>query len=107
MITKETLSKEGSVTISAASLMYIANVLREHQISVMSLLADHLSEGGDDDLAERISGEMSACMIVGQKVMDCIEQLVGNEVLDSFIEGKLSEIFVDTPTFTAPTDTLN
>lgn len=107
MNTKEILKKEGQVTINAATLMYIANILREHQVSVMSLMADHLMEGGDDALTERIADEMSACMVVGQKVMDCIEQLVGTEMLDAFIEGNLSEALADEPVVMPASGTLN
>lgn len=107
MSIQEILREEGEVTINAASLMYIANILREHQVSIMKLMADYLMEGGEIALTERISDEMRVCMIVGQKVMDCIEQLVGEEMLDSFIEGKLSDSVASEGIVMPATDTVN
>ena len=90
MSLKDKLSKEGKITISGAMLMYVANVMRERQIAIFNSLADVIEAGENEDI-DRLGEMAMANQIVGQKILDCIEELLGKGIADKFIEGKLGK----------------
>lgn len=89
---KDKLRKEGKVTIDGASLMYIANVLREHQIVLMRSLAQATIEG---DVSEEGLGWLEADIManetVGANVLRCIKELIGKELYEKFIDGRIAD----------------
>jgi hypothetical protein len=102
MSLKEKLSKEGKITISGVALMYIANVLRERQIAIFNSMAEAVEAGETEDV-EFLGESAITNQIVGQKVLDAIETLLGKDIAEKFIDGKLEEEPLVMPT----TSTLN
>lgn len=89
---KDKLRKEGKVTIDGATLMYIANVLRDHQIVLMRSLAQAAIEGdrSDEELGW-LEADMMANETVGTTVLGCIKELLGKELYEKFIDGRIAE----------------
>lgn len=82
------LLKEGDIKISGVMLMYIADVLRERQLAIFSSMAD-MMQAGDEEKVERLGAMAMANQAAGQKILDCIEKLLGKETLDKFIDGNV------------------
>ena len=89
---KDKLKKEGKVTIDGASLMYIANVLREHQIVLMRSLAQAAIEGDrSDEELNWLEADMMANEKVGTTVLGCIKELLGKELYEKFLDGRIAD----------------
>ena len=84
----EKLKQEQTVKISGVMLMYIANVLRDRHLALLSALNAVLM-GEDDDKADELGDAAMANEIVGDKIMACIEDIIGKDDFEKFIEGKL------------------
>jgi hypothetical protein len=84
----EKLKQEQTIKISGVMLMYIANVLRDRHLALLSALNAVLM-GEDDDKADELGDAAMANEIVGQRIMDCIEDIIGKDDFKKFIEGKL------------------
>lgn len=103
MNTTEKIKKETTVKISALVLMYIANVLRERQIAIFRSLAE-VTMDGDLEKADELGELAMANEMVGQKIMDLIEEVMGKDDFEKFIDGKLD---LETPMVMPSTGTLN
>lgn len=103
MSVMEKIKSEHSVKISGVMLMFIANVLRERQLSILKALANAVEDGDFKEIDE-IGNAAMANEIVGQKMMDLIEDMLGKEDFEKFLEGELD---VDPPSFMPSTDTVN
>lgn len=103
MSVMEKIKSEHSVKISGVMLMFIANALKERQLSILRALAEAV-EGGDFKEIDEIGNAAMANEIVGQKMMDLIEDMLGKEDFEKFLEGKLD---VETPSFMPSTGTVN
>lgn len=84
----EKLKQEQTIKISGVMLMYIANVLRDRHLALLSALNAVLM-GEDDDKADELGDAAMANEIVGDKIMACIEDIIGKDDFKKFIEGKL------------------
>ena len=108
---KDKLKKEGNVKMSAATLMYIANVLREHQIVLMQSIASAVMDGATEKELEHLESNLMANNIVGGNVLECIHKLVGPEIYEKFVESKLGDEMAeegdDVSVFNLSTGTLN
>lgn len=86
----EKLKKETSIKISGVMLMYIANVLRDRQIILLDALAETAFDmSGGFEKADEINDSAMANEIVGDKIMGYIEDIIGKDDFEKFIEGKL------------------
>ena len=103
MSVMEKIKSEHSVKISGIMLMFIANALKERQLSILRALAEAV-EGGDFKEIDEIGNAAMANEIVGQKMMDLIEDMLGKEDFEKFLEGKLD---IETPSFMSSTGTVN
>lgn len=103
MSVMDKIKGEHNVKLSGVMLMYIANVLRDRQLSILRDLAKAIKRGNFKEIDE-IGNAAMANEIVGQKVMDLIEDMLGKEDFEKFLEGKLD---VETPSFMPSTDTVN
>lgn len=103
MITKETLKAESNVKINTAMLMYIANILRERQLVIFKSLADCVVDG-DLEKAEQLDEMAMANEAVGQKVLDLIEEIIGKDDFEKFLDGEMD---IDSPNFMPSTGTIN
>ena len=86
----EKLKQEQTIKISGVMLMYIANVLRDRQIILLDALAEtafDMSSGFEK--ADELGDAAMANEIVGDKIMACIEDIIGKDDFKKFIEGKL------------------
>lgn len=99
----EKLKKETSIKISGAMLMYIANVLRDRHLALLSAM-DAVLMGEDDDKADEIGNAAMANEVVGDKIMACIEEIIGKDDFEKFIEGKLD---LASPEFMPSNGTVN
>lgn len=101
----EKLKKEQTIKISGVMLMYIANVLRDRQIILLDALAKTASDiSSGFEKADEIGNSAMANEIVGQKIMDCIEEIIGKGDFEKFLEGKLD---LDPPEFMRSNGTVN
>lgn len=101
----EKLKKETTIKISGVMLMYIANVLRDRQIILLDALAEtafDISSGFEK--ADEIGNSAMANEIVGDKIMACIEEIIGKDDFEKFIEGKLD---LASPEFMRSNGTVN
>ena len=103
MSVMDKIKSEHSVKISGVMLMFIANVLRERQLSILRALAE-VVEGGDFKEIDEIGNSAMANEIVGQKMLGLIEDMLGREDFEKFLEGKLD---VESPGFMPSTGTVN
>lgn len=103
MSAMDKIKAEHNVKISGVMLMYIANVLRDRQLSILKALANAVEDGDFKEIDE-IGNAAMANEIVGQKMMDLIEDMLGREDFEKFLEGKLD---VETPSFMPSTGTVN
>jgi hypothetical protein len=99
----EKLKQEQTIKISGVMLMYIANVLRDRHLALLSALNAVLM-GEDDDKADELGDAAMANEIVGQRIMDCIEDIIGKDDFKKFIEGKLD---LASPEFMRSNGTVN
>lgn len=91
----EKLKQEKNIKISGVMLMYIANVLRDRHLALLSALEVAMM-GEDDDKADEIGNSAMANEIVGDKIMAYIEGIIGKDDFEKFLEGKLD---LDPPKF--------
>lgn len=103
MSVMEKIKSEHSVKISGVMLMFIANVLKERQLSILKALANAV-EGGDFKEIDEIGNAAMANEIVGEKMLDLIEDMLGKEDFEKFLEGNLD---VEGPGFMPSTGTVN
>lgn len=99
----EKLKEETSIKISGVMLMYIANVLRDRHLALLSAL-DAVLMGEDDEKADEIGNTAMANEIVGDKIMGYIEDIIGKDDFEKFIEGKLD---LASPEFMRSNGTVN
>lgn len=97
------IKKEATVKISGVMLLYIANVLRERQMAIFRSMAEIMLDG-DTAKADELGEVAMANEIVGQKIMDLIEKILGKEDFEKFIDGKLD---FDAPEFMSTSSTIN
>ena len=99
----EKLKQEQTIKISGVMLMYIANVLRDRHFALLSAL-DAVLMGEDDEKADEIGNNAMANEIVGDKIMGYIEDIIGKDDFEKFIEGKLD---LASPEFMPSNGTVN
>lgn len=99
----EKLKQEQTVKISGVMLMYIANVLRDKHLALLSAL-DAVLMGEDNEKADELGNTAMANEIVGDKIMSCIEDIIGKDDFEKFIEGKLD---LASPEFMPSNGTVN
>jgi hypothetical protein len=99
----EKLKQEQTIKISGVMLMYIANVLRDRHLAILSTL-DAVLMGEDNEKADELGNTAMANEIVGDKIMACIEEIIGKDDFEKFIEGKLD---LASPEFMPSNGTVN
>ena len=82
----EKLKEESTVKISGAMLMYIAHALRERQVAILKSIVQ--VEGDTEKEIQLVEASM-ANEVVGEKIMDCIGEILGKEDFEKFIDGTL------------------
>lgn len=111
MSIKDRLKKEGKVTIDGATLMYIANVLRDHQTALMQSIAEATVGGASDEEIGWLEADLMANEVVGGNVLRCIKELIGKELYEKFLDGRIAgEAMAEEGgpiVFTSGTGTLN
>lgn len=103
MSAMDKIRAEHNVKISGVMLMYIANVLRDRQLSILRALAEAV-EGGDFKEIDEIGNSAMANEVVGVAVMKLIEGILGEDDFDKFIDGTLE---LDKPDFMPMSSTIN
>lgn len=97
------IKSEHNIKLSGVMLMYIANVLRDRQLSILKALANAV-EGGDFEEVDEIGNSAMANEVVGVAVMKLIEGILGKDDFDKFVDGTLE---LDNPNFMPTSGTIN
>lgn len=108
---KDKLKKEGNVKMSAVKLMYIANVLRDHQAVLTLNLESSTIDGATENELEYLQYSLISNSIAIENVLGCIRELVGPEIYEKFLDGKIGDEIAkegdDMSILTPSTRTLN
>lgn len=84
----EKAKKETTIKISGAMLMFLANVLRQRQVSIFEALAAAI-EDPESEQVDLLGDAAMANQIVGQKILSYIEAHLGKDDYKKFLDGDI------------------